>query len=54
MTTPFVSFGVKILSGGGRFVHNIIENPNFPQDDKIFFLNLYKFHNLYILTPKRC
>jgi hypothetical protein len=44
-----VSFGVKILSGGGKFVHNICGNLNSRQADKLFFPNLYKLHNLFIL-----
>jgi hypothetical protein len=44
----FVSFGAKSLFSGGKFVHDIYGNPNSPQEDKFFFQNLYKFHNLYI------
>jgi hypothetical protein len=49
MATLFGSFGAKSLSGGGKLVCNIYENPNSPQTDKLFFLNSYKLYNLYIL-----
>jgi hypothetical protein len=50
MGALFGSFGTKSLSRGRKFVHDIYENPNFPWEDKFFFLNLYKLHNLYSLT----
>jgi hypothetical protein len=28
ITTLFVRFGTKSLFGGGKFIHNINENPN--------------------------
>jgi hypothetical protein len=46
MVALFGSFGAKSLSGGGKLVCNIYGNP---QADKLFFLNLYKVYNLYIL-----
>jgi hypothetical protein len=46
MATPF---GAKSLSGGRKLVCNIYGNPNFLSTDKLFFLNLYKVYNLYIL-----
>jgi hypothetical protein len=49
MIALFGSFGAKNLSGGGKLVHNIYENPISPEGDKLFFLNLYKVYNLYIL-----
>jgi hypothetical protein len=49
MATLFGSFGAKSLSGGGKLVYNIYGNPNSPQTNKLFFLNLYKVYNLYIL-----
>jgi hypothetical protein len=49
MAALFGSFGAKSLSSGGKFVCNIYGNPNSPQADKLFFLNLYKVYNLYIL-----
>jgi hypothetical protein len=49
MEALFMSFGPKNMAGGWKFVHNIIENPNFSWEDKLFFPNLYKLHNLYIL-----
>jgi hypothetical protein len=49
MATLFESFGTKSLFGGGKFVYNINGNPNSPQANKLFFPNLYKFENLYIL-----
>ena len=39
----------KSLSNGGNFVHNINGNPNSSWENKLFFLNLYKLQNLYIL-----
>jgi hypothetical protein len=30
MATLFEKFGAKSLSGGGKLVHNIYENPNSP------------------------
>ena len=50
MTTLFRSFGAKSLSGGGKLVHNIYENLNSPQKDKLLFLNLYKVYNLCIFN----
>jgi hypothetical protein len=47
--STFGSFGTKSLSGGGKLVFNIYGNPNSPQADKLFFLNLYKVYNLYSL-----
>jgi hypothetical protein len=44
-----MSFDAKSLFGGRKFVHNIYGNPNLPRVDKLFFPNLYKLHNLYIL-----
>jgi hypothetical protein len=44
----FLSFGTKILSSGRKLVRNIYGNPNSPQADKHFFLNLFKVYNLYI------
>ena len=32
-----------------KFVCDIIKNPNSPQADKLFFPNLYKLYNLYII-----
>jgi hypothetical protein len=52
IATFFGSFGAKSLSGGRKLIHNIYGNPNSPWANKIFFLNLYKVYNLYILTPK--
>jgi hypothetical protein len=49
MAAFFVSFSAKSLFNGGTFICNIYGNPNFPQANKLFFLNLYKLHNLYIL-----
>jgi hypothetical protein len=49
MVALFGSFGAKSLSDGGKLVHNIYGNPNSPQVNKLFFLNLYKVYNLYIL-----
>jgi hypothetical protein len=49
MATLFESFGTKSLFGEGKLVNNIYGNPNFPRADKLFFLNLYKIYNLYIL-----
>jgi hypothetical protein len=49
MAALFGSFGAKILSSGGKIVHNIYGNPNSCRADKLFFLNLYKVYNLYIL-----
>jgi hypothetical protein len=44
-----VLFVAKSLSGGGKLVCNIYENPNSSRANKVFFLNLYKVYNLYIL-----
>jgi hypothetical protein len=49
MAALFGSFGAKSLSNRGKLVHNIYGNPNSPRADKLFFLNLYKVYNLYIL-----
>jgi hypothetical protein len=49
MAILFVSFGAKSLASGQKFVHDINENPNSFQEEKLFFPNLYKLHNLYIL-----
>jgi hypothetical protein len=49
MVALFGSFGAKSLSGGEKLVHNIYGNPNSPRANKLFFLNLYKVYNLYIL-----
>jgi hypothetical protein len=49
MAILFVSFGAKSLSSGGKFVHKISKNQNCAQKDKLFFPNLCKLHNLYIL-----
>jgi hypothetical protein len=49
MAILFENFGVETLSDGGKFVRNIYGNPNFPRVDKLFFPNLYKIYNLYIL-----
>jgi hypothetical protein len=49
---PRVCLVEESLSGGRKFrkyVHNVNENPNSPLADKIFFPNLKKVHNLYIL-----
>jgi hypothetical protein len=45
----FLYFGTKSLSGGGKLVHDIYENPNTPRANKSFVPKLYKFYNLYIL-----
>jgi hypothetical protein len=37
---------------GREFVYKLNKIPNSPQENKLFFPNLYKLHNLYILTPK--
>jgi hypothetical protein len=44
-----ILLGVLVPKVCGKLVHNIYGNPNSPQVDKIFFLNLYKVYNLYIL-----
>jgi hypothetical protein len=49
MTTLFGRFSAKNLSGGEKLVCNIYENPNSPSTNKLFFLNLHKVYNLYIL-----
>jgi hypothetical protein len=49
MVALFGSFGAKSLFSGGKLVHNIYGNPNSHRADKLFFLNLYKVFNLYIL-----
>jgi hypothetical protein len=48
MVVILVSFGAKNLSSRGEFVQDENENPNSPQENKHFFQNLYKLHNLYI------
>jgi hypothetical protein len=52
MVAFFMNFGAKNLCGGRKFVHNIYGNPNSLEIDNFFFPNVYKLHNLYILTPK--
>jgi hypothetical protein len=47
--STFGSFGAKNLSDGRKFLCNINGNPNAPQANKLFFPNLHKVHNLYIL-----
>jgi hypothetical protein len=49
MVVCFVSFGTKSLFDRRKFVHNINGNPNSPQVNTLFFPNLYKVHNMYIL-----
>ena len=49
MAILFVSFGAKSLSSGGKFVRKISKNQNCAQKDKLFFPNLCKLQNLYIL-----
>jgi hypothetical protein len=49
MAALFGSFGAKSLFGGRKLVRNIYGNPKVPQVDKLFFLNIYKVYNLYIL-----
>jgi hypothetical protein len=49
MVALFGSFGSKSLSAGGKLVCNIYGNSNSHQIDKLFFINLYKVYNLYIL-----
>ena len=49
MAALFGTFDAKSLFSGGKLVHNINGNPNSPWEDKLFFLNLYKVYNLYIL-----
>jgi hypothetical protein len=49
METLFGSFGAKSLSNRRKVVHNIYGNPNSRRVNKLFFLNLYKVYNLYIL-----
>ena len=48
MIDLFGNFGAKSLYSGGKLVCNIYGNPNSPQANKIFFLNLYKVYTLYI------
>jgi hypothetical protein len=49
MAILFGSFGAKSLSSEGKLIHNIYGNPNSHRADKLFFLNLYKVYDLYIL-----
>jgi hypothetical protein len=49
MATFFVGFGAKSLSTTGKFVQEKNGNQNSPQVDKLFFPNLYKLCNLYVL-----
>jgi hypothetical protein len=45
MACPNFKKGLKMAFGP----LGVNGDPNFPRVDKLFFLNLYKFHNLYIL-----
>jgi hypothetical protein len=45
----FVRFGSKNLAIVQNFIHNFSGNPNSPQENKPFFPNIYKLHNLYLL-----
>jgi hypothetical protein len=42
-------FGTMSLFGGGKIVQDKNGNPNPPQENKLFFPNLNKLHNLHIL-----
>jgi hypothetical protein len=49
MAPLLVNFASKNLFSVGKFVHNFNGDSNSPRADKLFFPNLYKSHNLYIL-----
>jgi hypothetical protein len=49
MAALFGSFGSKSSSCGGKFVHNIPENPNPPRANKLSIQNYTNSKNLYIL-----
>jgi hypothetical protein len=49
MVTIFMSFSTKSFAGGRKFLHDINDNLDSPWEDKPFFPNLYKLHNLYTL-----
>ena len=49
MATLFMSFNTKNFANGRKFLHDINDNLDSPWEDKPFFPNLYKLHNLYTL-----